>query len=203
MSLLSLFILSSCGNLRDGSLILLDDAEEGLSPNWHVIRGDTTPERIKANNGSKFCIKLPVNWDPLEDGNFHNPHEYALTFPAQYADSLEVDIGGIGVPTPHYVVGVRIQSDDGERTLLWDSFYAHEKLKSKITYRDSGAATLIFPSPVELVRGYGYEKTTTWSHFSANIVDALHHFEPNNKLQSIDAFVATGGNLDNISLLVY
>ena len=59
---------------------------------------------------------------------------------------------------------------------------------------------MAFPSPIELVRGFGYEERTVWAHFSVDLVSYLHRFEPNNVILSVEGFIATGGDLDNIRL---
>ncbi len=199
---LSLFmlLLTACGSGETKSFMLYEDAEGGLNPQWIVKRGDTTPTRIVAHNNSQYAIHLPVSWYQDANGNWHNPHEYHLPLHNEQASYLEVDVGGTGEEVPHYVLGVIIKSSYGKRTLLWDSWYNHQGLKAHMSTNEDGSASMVFPSPIELVRGFGYESTTTWSHFSVNIIAYLQQFEPNNQLIEVETFVATGGDLDNILL---
>lgn len=196
-----LVAISGCGSTTPSASSLYEDAENGLSKNWKVIRGDSSPERIYANNGSQFCINLPVQWINNGDGTWHNPHEYHLTL-LNNSDEffLHVDVGGTGMEVPHYVLGVKIDTDMGARTLTWDAFYNHENIDAKITYHDDNDATLNFPSPIELVRGFGFSDTTLWEHFEVDIEAYLHQFEPTNSVVRVHTFLATGGNLDNIRL---
>ena len=195
----AVLLFQACGRTtgsESSAAMIFEDAEDGLSHRWQVIKGDSSPSQIKAYNTSTYCIHLPVSWHE-ENGNWYNPHEYHLPLETEDAYVLELDVGGTGEEIPHYVVGVKIESDYGERTILWNSWYNHEGMPAKYTQE---SATMVFPSPVELVRGFGYEDTTTWSHFRVDIAKALHTFEPDNHITSVSTFIATGGDLDNIGL---
>jgi len=193
--LLTLFL--GCETTKEMNSILYEDAENGLSPDWHTVSGGQYPYIIKAYNGSDYCVNLPVHWTTPT----YNPHEYYLTLNNEEGASiLELDVGGTGMVIPHYLLGVTIDTEYGLRTLAWDSFYNHSHIDPSYTEHASGSATMVFPSPIELVRGYNYEETTTWSHFKVDIEAYLRHFEPDNRLLSVKRFIATGGNLDNISL---
>ncbi len=203
--LLSIMILLSagCGGSHTENFTLYEDAENGLSQEWQRIKGESSPSIINAHNESRYCVNLPVSWYQDEKGNWHNPHEYHLPLDQEHANFLELDVGGSGMEIPHYIIGIAISTRYGSRILLWDSFYTHEGLSAKITKHEDGSATLIFPSPIELVRGFGYESTTQWTHFKVDIAAYLHQFEPDNQVTWIDTFIATGGNLDNIGLSSY
>ena len=199
---LSLLIVTACApsSHNTSTFILYEDAEEGLNPQWIVMRGESTPSRIEAYNGSQYCVNLPVSWEKNDQGKWYNPHEYHLPLNNNQGTILEVDVGGTGQEIPHYVLGVIIDTTYGKRTILWDSWYNHENLDAHFTENANGDASIVFPSPVELVRGYGYESTTKWSHFEVDIEDYLQQFEPHNHLIQIKTFIATGGNLDNIGV---
>ena len=202
ISLFMLLSFAGCGSNVDTDLDttqadhILEDAEEGISPNWHTIKGDKYPSQRSANNGSNYCVHLPVTW--YKEGDYwHNPYEYHLDIDHATEEILELDVGGTGEEIPHYVIGVEIQTSYGTRTILWNSWYNHENLQARYNREN---ATMVFPSPVELVRGFGYEDVGVWSHFRGDIVSSLHHFEPDNRFLYVNAFVATGGDLDNIGL---
>jgi hypothetical protein len=198
LSTLPLLLFLGCGDSTK-DITIYEDAEEGLSKNWHTIKGNSYPSRVSANNGSNYAVHLPVSWHK-EDGQWYNPHEYHLILDNSEQTILEVDIGGTGRDIPHYVIGVEITTTYGVRTILWNSWYNHQGYEPKYNYENK---TMVFPSPVELVRGFGYEDHSKWSHFSADIKKALHYFEEDNDLLSVDTFVATGGDLDNIGLSSY
>lgn len=195
--ILSMFFLG-CGSVKELDSALYEDAENTLSSDWHTVSGDKYPHRIKAHNGSNYCVNLPVAWYKDDNDNWYNPHEYYLTIDNNEVSILELDIGGTGMTIPHYLLGVTLDTEYGKRTLAWDSFYNHSNINPNYTEHANGSVTMVFPSPVELVRGYGYEETTTWSHFKVDIAAYLHQFEPKNVLLSVERFIATGGNLDNI-----
>jgi uncharacterized protein YcfL len=200
LTILPLLLFFGCGDSNSTrDITIFEDAEYGLSENWHTIKGDSYPSRISAQNGSNYAVHLPVSWYE-EDGLWYNPHEYHLTLNSSNKNILEVDIGGTGRDIPHYVIGVQISTSYGMRTILWNSWYNHQGYDPKYNYDNT---TMVFPSPVELVRGFGYEDNSKWSHFSADIEKALHYFEEDNTLLSVDTFVATGGDLDNIGLSSY
>jgi len=199
--IITLFFFLGCGaGDEKKNTTLFEDVENGLSPNWHTVSGNQSPRAIEANNGSTYCVELPVTWSQNEnDGYWNNPNEYRLTLNSKIAQGLSLDIGGTGKAVPHYVVGVKLNTDFGERTLLWNSWYNHHNLEANYK-NDAGMVTMVFPSPVEMVRGFGFEETDVWSHFDVDLTSYLHQFEPKNEIRGVYEFIATGGILDNISL---
>lgn len=175
-----------------------EDAENGLSPAWITVIGNTPPSRHTAN-GHTF-VKLPPHWEHLDNGNWKNNAEYHLPMNDSIHRILSVDIGGDGNNMPHYVLGVKTTTTDGPRIILWDSWYTHEGYPARIARYGANSATIIFPSPVEQVRGWGYADVNLWENFTIDLEEALHAFEPDNTILSVDHFVATGGNLDNLTL---
>lgn len=180
-----------------------EDAENGLSSNWITIKGNEAPTRTTPGykNGSAAFVKLPNHWTEDENGQWTNSAEYHLTLNDTQHTTLSVDLAGDGTEIEHYVLGAKITTSLGERTLLWDSFYNHENISAKSTTYDNGKVFMVFPSPVEMVRGYEYSDVFLSENFTVDLKSALKHFEPNNEIISVDTFVATGGNLDNIKLL--
>ena len=171
---------------------IYEDAEFGLA-DWEIISGDYHPQRRTAN-GHTF-VKLPTQWI----NRYTNRAEYHLAMNNSSQKVLSVDIGGDGERMPHYVLGVRVSTPLGVRRLMWNSFYNHSNIPAKMRVYGS-TAFMTFPSPVEQVRGFGYSDVNLWENFTVNLEDALHYFEPDNTILSVDYFLATGGNLDNIML---
>jgi len=200
-SLIISTIFLGCDSGTEQHSTLYEDAENTLSSDWHTVSGNAYPYRISAYNGSDSCVNLPVTWYKDSHGDWKNPHEYYLTLNNHNSEHiLELDVGGTGMVIPHYLLGVTLDTKYGKRTLAWDSFYNHSNITPSYTEHTNNSVTMVFPSPVELVRGFDYEKPTTWLHFKVDIEEYLHQFEPDNVILSIERFIATGGNLDNIKL---
>ncbi len=179
---------------------IFEDAEKNISQAWFVYKGDEVPRRVSPGYQSAYSIYLPVKWEQDEEGNWHNLCEYQLPMYQKGLTILEMDVGGFGEPILHYTVGVKAMTLHGKRNMSWDSWYNHQGYDAQYIVTGEGFATMIFPSPVELVRGHGYERVDAWHHFSVDLNAYLHQFEPENEIVSVDLFVATGGNLDNLKL---
>ncbi len=182
---------------------MYEDAEDGLSNNWTVIKGNDMPIRKTPGykNQSKAFVKLPNHWTQDANGQWSNSAEYHLAMNDTEHTILSVDIVGDGTPVEHYVLGAKVTTSKGERFLLWDSFYNHENIPATRRVYDNGAIFIVFPSPVEMVRGYEYSDVYLSENFTVDLEKALKQFEPDNHILSVDTFIATGGNLDNIKLL--
>lgn len=190
--------------LSDGAPLLPDtvyeDAENTLSAGWITVVGNTPPERRTPGFESSGFVKLHTHWHRLDNGNWINRAEYHLPMFNASQKILSVDIGGDGHNMPHYVLGVKAKTKKGYRTILWDSWYTHEGMSPKTVDMADGSKRMVFPSPVEQVRGFGYADVNLWENFSIDVENQLQILEPDNEIISIETFIATGGNLDNIKL---
>ena len=168
-----------------------------------TIKGAEIAERKKPgyNNESQAFVRLPNHWTQDENVQWHNSAEYHLALNDTQHTVLSVDLVGDGTPIEHYVLGAKVTTSNGERYLLWDSFYNHENLPASRRVYDNGAIYMVFPSPVEMVRGYDFSDPFLSENFTVDLEAALKQFEPQNKILSVDTFIATGGQLDNIKLL--
>jgi len=172
-----------------------EDAENGLA-NWETVSGDYVAlRRYTANDGGHNFVKLTPKWID----SYTNTSEYHLAMNNSTQRVLSVDIGGDGNNMPHYVLGVRVTTPLGARRIMWNSFYNHNNIPATMKVYGT-SAFMTFPSPVEQVRGFGYSDVDLWENFTVNLEDALHYFEPDNTILSVDYFLATGGNLDNLML---
>ena len=182
---------------------IYEDAENSINANWVTIKGQFTPQRKTPGfkNNSKAFVKLQNEWVPLGGELWENKSEYQLPMNNDTQKILSIDVVGDGEQMQHYTLGVKVTTEKGERTIQWDSFYNHENLEAKREVYPNGEILITFPSPVELVRGYEFSDPNLNNHFQVDIEKALRKFEPNNRIVSVDTFVATGGNLDNIKLL--
>jgi hypothetical protein len=182
---------------------LYEDGEDGLSPNWKTILGKYTPERKTPGykNHSKGFVKLHTDWVNTQGEFWSNGSEYHLPMNNEKQKVLSVDIVGDGLEMEHYILGAIVTTQKGERRLQWDSFYNHENKKAEKIIYENGNIFMVFPSPVELVRGHELSDPNLNENFKVNLELALKQFEPDNTILSVDTFVATGGNLDNIKLL--
>jgi len=163
--------------------VMYEDANGTISPNWIHVSGPYPPTFY--NN----VVRLKAKWI-----NSHtNTSEYILPFnPDNTTDKvLELDVGGQGRWTPHFNVGVLVQTTLGYRRMLWDSFMNHYNVPA-----NKNGIVLAYPTYVELQRN----TANSQKHFRVNIEKYLQILEPNNKLLSVTDFFATGGDLDNIKL---
>jgi len=163
--------------------LMYEDATGSISKEWIHVSGPYPP--VWYNN----VVRLKAKWI----NNHTNTSEYILPFAPRNATDkvLELDVGGQGRWTPHFSVGVLVQTTLGYRRMLWDSFMNHYNVPA-----NKDGVVLKYPTYVELQRNTANDR----KHFRVNIEKYLRILEPNNKLLSVNAFFATGGDLDNIKL---
>jgi hypothetical protein len=162
---------------------IYEEANGSISADWKHVSGPYPPIHY---NG---VARLRAKWID----NHTNTSEYTLVFktPNSRQNVLELDVGGVGRWTPHFNVGVIVQTTDGQRRMLWDSFLNHYNVSA-----NKQGNVLSYPTYVELQRNTANSR----KHFRVNVDKYLKILEPNNKVISISAFFATGGDLDNIKL---
>ncbi len=190
---------------------LYEDAENGLSSNWAVVLGNHNPKRQKKGYKSRYSVKLTTHWI----NKIYNSTEYMLLLNNSSQKVLELDVGGVGKAggkvggihsndkrgsMPHYFVGVKVMTRDGERSMIWDSWFKHANLPGGRVDWGNGFIELTYPSPIELVRGHGFASINKWEHFKVDLEEHLKRYEPNNTITSVLSFKASGGYLDNIKL---
>ena len=187
---------------------MYEDAENGPSPEWVHIKGNyaplavPTPNIAGAPDGDKTLVLV------AEGAGSVQYSEYALPMHNTDKKVLEVDIGGLSnykLPNNgntgyiiHYSMGVDVQTTKGPRRMRWYSYLNHINVDAHIE-GEGDNVWLFYPSPVETTSGY-YMPITQWNHFKVNVEKALRDLEPDNRLISIDNYVATGGFFDNIKL---
>ena len=188
-----------------------EDAENKPSSNWVRVLGNYKPVRVATGFHSDGTLVLIPEWV----NHTTNLAEYHLDMNNSKEKILEMDMGGLvdyrlpNLPDkgyiPHYQVGVYVQTTNGRRAMVWDSFYNHGKVKPFIDDYGNGNIWLLYPSPVEHVRGYDDIgiAINVWNHFRVNVEEELQKLEPNNKIIKIDTFLATGGFIDNLKLSSY
>jgi hypothetical protein len=208
------FRVTSAGNGGGGNnnhSVIYENAENSISNKWLVSAGGVAPRRISSGYNSRGSIKLTTNWITAQK----NTAEYHLPLGAATNKILEVDVGGVGARgghvlgihaskqagwMPHYSLGAKVTTKYGKRTLIWDSWFTHGKVKAFKADYGQGNVFMYYPSPIELVKGFGYDDYQRWTHFRVNLEAAVKQLEPGNSIISVNTFVATGGYLDNIKL---
>ena len=162
---------------------IYEEANGVISPDWIHVSGPYPPTYYSG------VVRLRANWI----NSTTNRSEYTLPFnvPNTIDKVLELDVGGVGRWTPHFSVGVLVQTTNGSRRMLWDSYLNH----FNVTANKQGNV-LSFPTYIELQRNNANQV----NHFRVNVDKYLKILEPNNKVISITDFFATGGDLDNIKL---
>jgi hypothetical protein len=131
---------------------------------------------------SSGTLLLTPEWHKIDD-DWDNGAEYQLPLDHSIQTILEMDMGGLPnykVPDvrkrgymPHFSVGVHVKTLKGDRVMLWDSWFNHIDADAHISDYGNGNIWLQYPSPVEHVRGWEYDKTDVWSHFKVDIKSEL------------------------------
>jgi len=190
---------------------IYEDAEVTLSSKWVQVLGHYKPVRVAMGFHSDGTLVLTPEW---VDGR-QNVAEYHLEMNNSKEKILEMDMGGLSsyrLPNlpdkgyiPHYQVGVYVQTTNGRRAMIWDSFFNHGDVKPFSDDYGDGNIWLSYPSPVEHVRGYEDVglAINIWNHFRVDVEAELQKLEPNNKVIKIETFLATGGFIDNLKLSSY
>ena len=189
---------------------IYEDAEDNISSNWVQVLGHYKPIRVENGYKSKGALVLTPEWI----SNVSNIAEYHLDMNNSTQKILEMDMGGLStyrlpnLPNvgyiQHYKVGVYVQILNGRRAMTWDSFFNHGHVEPFSDDYGNGNIWLSYPSPVEHVRGYDVGLAIDkWVHFRVNVEKELQKLEPENRVLSINTFLATGGFIDNLKLSSY
>jgi len=187
-----------------------EDAENGISGDWWTAGGPHTPIRVPNGFNSSGAVQLRVHWitNALNLSLYkldlhHNRNQFVL----------DLDVGGVGYvgqppaglhsnwpkgTMPHYRIGVMVTTLKGKRFLNWSSWYTHQGFRAHKSVLANGLVQITFPSPLEQWRLT--RLIYLWNHHHFDLNAWLRTMEPNNRILSVDTFVATGGNLDNITL---
>ncbi len=181
--------------------ILYEDAENGMA-DWIVEEGSRSPSIKSPGYNSSHCVKFPTYWKRDANGHWHNEAEYRLYIEETTNTIFEMDVGGVGQKMPHYFLGVHVTTLQGDRRMFWDSWYNHQGA-GPMRYDYGGTVLLFYPSPIELVRGYGYSDVNLWEHFRVDLNQQLQLLEPDNRILTVTAITVSGGYLDNITLSPY
>ena len=187
--------------------VVYEDFEDGNLDGWSIgydPYGDAhmsiAPEG--SFNASRHCGKFEGTARGQQNLYIYPIHDAQRT-------KLSVDLGGFrGHNRVHYLIGVYANTTKGLRIMTWDSFYnyaqnghpEHPGAGDAPKIADYGNIWLIYPSPVEHVRGFGYAPQDEIDTLRVDLNEELHRLEPDNDIVSIDSFIAGGGYLDNITL---
>ncbi len=174
------------------------DFEDHNFDNWTIINNPSGYARMiiktPSFNGSTACGRFIATGGSLQN-------LYRLPVFNKNQTILEVEVGGFdGINMPHYLLGVIVETDLGERFMFWDSYRNHvHATDTKTVYGES--VYLKYQSPIELVRGYSYAPQDQVELFRVDIQAYLEELEPGNKIKEVRYFVTGGGWLDNIRLV--
>ena len=199
-------------NPQPNNETLYEDAEHGLQ-GWRQISGTIAPEIVSQGYESAHCVKLTPEWN---EAGTTNAAEYRLPLNNNKGENiLEMDVGGAGPSggraagkfsnaprgsMPHFFIGVIVDTKQGQRSIIWDSYLNHIGAQPTRSDYGNGFIELSFPSPIEHVRGFGFAPIDQWDHFRVDIQDALSQLEPGNEITSVRDLSVSGGFLDNIKL---
>jgi len=175
---------------------LYEDAEDGLNPNWIHVSGKYNKVRITPGFESTGAIRFKAYWLQRK----YNPTEFHLPLNVNKTEKvLEIDMRARS--NPHFNFGLIVQTKEGSRIVIWDSFFNHNGIGRTIIPPhikvSNGNVILNNPAPND----YHYSGSRlTFRHYKINVEKVIRNLEPDNELISIDYFVTTGGEYDNIKL---
>ncbi len=175
-----------------------EDFEAHSFDKWTIINNPSGYAQMilkqPSFNGSSACSRFIATGGSLQN---------LYRMPVFNTDQtiLEVEVGGFdGINMPHYLLGVVVDTDLGERFMFWDSYRNHvHATDTKTVYGED--VYLKYQSPIELVRGYHYAPQDQVELFRVDIQAYLEELEPGNHVKEVRYFVAGGGWLDNIRLV--
>ncbi|HHD81920.1 MAG TPA: hypothetical protein ENK82_06500 [Campylobacterales bacterium] len=166
---------------KEVSSTIYESADGEISPDWQHVSGPTAP--FYENS----MVNLSSNWI----NSTTNTSEYKLLFPQANTTQkvLELDAGGLRYQK-HFFIGVILETTYGPRKMIWDPFFTHGNVKAfkKEQY-------LSYPLYTDIQLG-----SETKKHIRVDVEKYLRLLEPSNKVVNISAFMASGGDLDEIKL---
>lgn len=171
-------------------------AEEGIEPAWVHYSGKYEIRHITPGaKGSKGAVRLRAYW---ENGSNPSGYYYPLTPVLPKGKVLEIDMRARFAP--HFNFGVVIETKNGTRRVIWDSYFNHREGRNNPIepFHSSNGYVLNNPAPIDY--HFGVESTKDWIHFKINVEKVLRYLEPDNELINIRLFTATGGEYDNIAV---
>ncbi len=180
--------------------VVYEDFEDGNLDGWRIAYdpydwADMRIAREGSFNDSRHCARFAGTGRGAQNLYIYPIHDSHHTI-------LSVELGGFsGHNMVHYLIGVYANTTKGLRIMTWDSFYndGHPGEGDAPKIEDYGNIWLIYPSPVEHVRGFNYAPQDEVDTFRVDLNEQLHLLEPDNDIISVDSFITGGGYLDNIT----
>jgi len=177
---------------------LYEDAENGVNPSWIHVSGKYSMKRITPGFESLGAVRFTAYW--IHRGTY-NPTEFQLPFNVVNRTEKVLEVDMRAKSNPHFNFGLLVHTKDGKRIILWDSFYNHNGAGRTIIEpfisHSNGNTILNNPAPNDY---HFFGSRNVFRHYKINVENVIRHLEPDNELISIDSFVTTGGEYDNIKL---
>jgi hypothetical protein len=176
---------------------LYEDAEPNLSANWIHVSGEYPMTRITPGFESNGAVRFRAYWTHI-DGIYTNPTEFHLPLNSNTTQKT-LDIDMRAKSNPHFKFALLVQTKEGPRKIIWDSFFNHNGNNGTVIppFISGNGYILNNPAPDD----YHYQGSTSlFRHYKINVEKTLRHLEPDNEIVSIDTYVVTGGEYDNIRL---
>ena len=177
---------------------LYEDAENGTNPNWVHVSGQYPLSRITPGFNSIGAIRFRAYWT---QGGTYNPTEFKLPLNGGNTTEKVLEIDMRARSNPHFNFSLLVQTKDGRRLVVWDSFYNHNGVGRTVIEpfisHSNGNTILNNPAPDDY---HYFGNRNVFRHYKINVEKTIRHLEPDNELISIDAFIVTGGEYDNIKL---
>jgi len=175
---------------------MYEDAEDGISPNWVHVAGKYDMSRITPGFDSLGAVRFMAYW--LNNGTY-NPTEFRLPLNNNFEKFLEIDMRAND--NPHFNFTLLVETKNGERLVIWDSFFNHNgnnhSVMDPFMIEKNGNVILNNPAPDDY---HFFGSRLIFRHYKINVEETIRLLEPDNELIRIDAFITTGGEYDNIKL---
>jgi uncharacterized protein (DUF2141 family) len=176
--------------------VLFDDSENGINPEWVHYAGIYDITRVTPGaNESLGAVRMRAYWV-----NGANPSGYYLPLSPVATGKKVLNIDMRARANPHFNFGLIVETKNGTRRIIWDSFFNHNgNPPTNIVppFHSSNGYILNNPAPDDY---HYFGSTQVFRHYKINVEKTLRHLEPDNEIVNITGFTCTGGEYDNITL---
>jgi len=172
--------------------IVLEDAEDGLNPEWKNYAGPAMTLIDEGAQGSNHAIRT-----------YTGSGQYIfIGEPSKRFKYLALDVR-VGVTSHNGNFTVYVKTKNGTRRIVWSVYLNHLNGKGNpadpFISGDEDNIVLNNPAPSDYF--FETKDTQEFVHYEIDVEKTLKLLEPENELLSIQLFTTAGGDFDNIALL--
>ncbi len=178
-----------------------ENASDSTTNGWRTLEGNKQIEN-RSLNGDRV-IYIPHDWKNV-NGNMINQTLYELknSDGSYWENAVQKTLQADMHPyhswgrAACYDFGVRAQTVQGERIILFSVWYGNKNFVATKTEYSDNWIELVYPITRDLVF------QNRQQYVDLNLQEYLEVLEPNNRILSIKSFITSGGNyvLDNLRL---